>query len=191
MTNSPAGRGDEDARLADILPRLAGGGALSVGPGDDCAQVDLAGNEVVLTSDVLVDGVHFELLTCGPEAAGAKALLVNLSDLAAAGARPRACEVGVVLPRGAPPDVFDGLARGLGRVARTYRCPVAGGDTNVANGPLVVAVTAIGLPPPSGRIVTRRGAVPGDVLSVTGPLGGSPRGRHLDFVPRLAEAGVL
>lgn len=181
---------DEDAWVARILARTEGGGALRIPPGHDCAAVDVEGGIAVLTTDVLVDGVHFQLDACGARAAARKALLVNLSDLAAAGARPVAFEVGVVLPRDRDPRVLDELAHGFGEVARRYRCPLAGGDTNVADGPLVLAVTAVGQPGPGG-LVTRRGARVGDRLSVTGPLGGSLSGRHLDFVPRLAEGLLL
>ena len=180
----------EDAWLETIRPLVAGGGALQVGMGHDCAVVRVAGADVVVSTDVLVDGVHFRLEACGIEAAAGKALLVNLSDLAAAGARPRACEIGVVLPRGRAGSLMEGLARGLGEVARAYGCPVAGGDTNVAEGPLVLAVTVLGESGPAGCI-TRTGAKIGDRLSVTGPLGGSGFGRHLAFVPRLDAGRVL
>jgi len=95
-----------------------------------------------------------------------------------------------VLPRGSGQALLEGLAQGLAHVAARYGCPCAGGDTNVADAPLVIAVTALGRPGPGG-VVTRAGAQVGDVLSVTGPLGGSGEGRHLDFVPRLAEAQAL
>ncbi len=186
MTEPPEPR-DEDGWLERVFPLVEGGGPLRVGPGHDCAVVTIGGVDVVVTTDVLVDGVHFRIESCGPEAAGRKALLVNLSDLAAAGASPRGCEVGVVLPRDKAADWLPGLARGLGESARRYGCPVAGGDTNVATGPLVIAVTVFGEPGPGG-FVTRSGAQPGDHLSVTGPLGGSVWGRHLDVRPRL-EAG--
>lgn len=180
----------EDAAVAAVLALLDGGTALSVGPGHDCAVVASGGDEVVLTTDVLVDGVHFHLAACGPEAAGEKSLLVNLSDLAAAAAVPLAFEVGVVLPTGVGRNVLEGLARGLARAARRWACPCAGGDTNVADAPLTLAVMVVGRPGPAG-VVTRAGAREGDVLSVTGPLGGSLSGRHLAFTPRLEEAEVL
>lgn len=182
----------EDRALADVFAILARADhpAFSVPPGHDCAVLSLPSPEVVVTTDVLVDGVHFELGRCGPEAAAAKSLLVNLSDLAAAAARPVAFEVGVVLPTSHAADLLLRLARGLADVAATYDCPCAGGDTNVADGPLTLAVTAFGSVG-AGGAVTRAGARVGDVLSVTGPLGGSRAGRHLAFVPRLAEAQVL
>ncbi len=185
----------EDRALAELFAILASEKhpALVVPPGHDCAVLSLPAaspGRVIVTTDVLVDGVHFDLAECGPEAAAGKSLLVNLSDLAAAAAVPVGFEVGVVLPRDRDPDLLVRLARGLATVANRYDCPCAGGDTNVADGPLTLAVTACGAVGPGG-VVTRTGARVGDVLSVTGPLGGSRGGRHLDFVPRLAEARVL
>lgn len=182
----------EDRALAEVFGILTGADTarFEVPPGHDCAVLSLPSPSVVVTTDVLVDGVHFELHECGAEAAAAKSLLVNLSDLAAAAAQPIAFEVGVVLPSDRADDLLLRLARGLADVAARYGCPCAGGDTNVADGPLTLAVTALGAVGPGGPI-TRAGARVGDVLSVTGALGGSLHGRHLSFVPRLAEARVL
>ncbi len=180
----------EDEQVARILEVAGDTGLLRVRPGHDCAAVDVPGGVAVVTTDVLVDGVHFRLDEDGAYAAARKALLVNLSDLAAAGARPLACEVGLVFPSDRDPALLEDLARGLADVARRYGCPLAGGDTNVADGPLVLAVTVIGEPGPRG-LVTRAGAKVGDRLAVTGPLGGSLAGRHLAFVPRLAAGAVL
>jgi thiamine-monophosphate kinase len=182
--------GNEDEHLRRALAAFRGVRGPLLGPGHDCAVVDVGGGPVVVTTDVLVDGVHFDLATAGGAAAGGKALLVNLSDLAAAAAVPAAFEVGAVLPRGSAPDLGERIAEGLAAVAARYDCPCAGGDTNVGPGPLVLAVTVLGRPGPGG-VVTRAGARPGDLLSVTGPLGGSRAGRHLAPVPRLREAAAL
>lgn len=181
----------EDEWVATLAARLAPPGAFPVGIGHDCAVLDLGGTRAVVSTDVLIDGVHFRLAECGPEAAARKALLVNLSDLAGAAAEPVAWFLGLVLPRGAPPALRAGLVEGFAEAARAHGVGCAGGDTNVADGPLTLAVTVVGRPGPMGP-VTRRGARPGDVLSVTGPLGGSlASGRHLAFVPRLTEARAL
>jgi thiamine-monophosphate kinase len=161
-----------------------------VGVGDDAAVVRHDGRDVVVTTDVLVDGVHFVLRTCGGVAAARKAVAVNVSDLAATGARPRGCVAGVVLPQGTPFRLFDALARGFARAGRDFACPVVGGDTNVGPGPLVLSVAAFGDVGPRGPVL-RSGARPGHVLSVTGRLGGSILGRHLSFRPRVAEGFVL
>jgi thiamine-monophosphate kinase len=176
--------------VAEAAARLAPVGAFPVGIGHDCAALDVGGKIAVVSTDVLVDGVHFRVAECGAEAAARKALHVNLSDLAAAAAIPVAWFVGLVLPRGAPPGLRAGLLQGFAAAAEELGVPCAGGDTNVADGPLVLAVTVVGRPGPLG-VVTRRGAKPGDVLSVTGPLGGSLAGRHLTFRPRLAESQAL
>ncbi len=186
------GRG-EDALLAEALARFGSGPDRShvlLDLGHDTAAIDVGSETVVLTNDVLVDGVHFELDGCGAAMAARKALAVNLSDLAAAGATPMGFLVGGVMPRPASEDLFDALMSGFDRAAKEFDCPCVGGDTNVARGPLVLSVTAFGRPGPGG-VVGRAGAKPGQVLSVTGPLGGSIFGRHLRFHPRVAEGKVL
>jgi thiamine-monophosphate kinase len=181
---------DEDAWIAAAGRRFTASPRVLVGPGHDAAVVAFDGREVVLKTDTVVDGVDFRLAECGPQAAGRKALVVTVSDLAAMAAVPRACVVSAVLPRGVSFETFDGLAEGLALGAAETGCEVVGGDTSVADGPLVLTVSAIGEPGPHG-IVRRSGARPGDELSVTGPLGGSLLGRHLTFTPRLAEAAAL
>ena len=161
-----------------------------VGPGHDAAVLKLRGGAVVAAKDVLVEGVHFTLPACTPALAARKAVAVNLSDLAACGAQPVGFLVGGVLPRPADRALFDALMRGFADAAREFGVPCLGGDTNVALGPLVLSVTVLGTPGPQG-LVNRSGARPGQVLSVTGPLGGSLRGRHLTFRPRLREARAL
>jgi thiamine-monophosphate kinase len=163
---------------------------VKVGIGHDVAVVALDGKDVVLKTDTVIDGVDFRLESCGAPAAGRKAHAVTVSDLAAAAAIPRACVVSAVLPRGTEFALFDGLARGLADAAKEFDCEVVGGDTSVADAPLVLTVAAVGEPGPGGAL-TRAGARPGHALSVTGPLGGSLLGRHLTFVPRLPEAQVL
>lgn len=179
----------EDRWLAEALEDLAPAPDVLLGVGDDAAVLRVPDGAVVAATDALVDGVHFVLERCGPEAAARKALAVNLSDLAAMGASPSGCLVSAVLPAPAERALFDGLMRGLRDAAATYRCPILGGDTNVGSGPLVLAVTVLGRPP-GGGVIRRAGARVGDELSVTGPLGGSGGGRHLVFEPRL-EAGAL
>lgn len=132
-----------------------------------------------------MDGVDFILAECGPVAAGHKAMAVNLSDIAAMAGVPKYAVVSLVLPRSR--DVADGVFEGIREVAGNYATAIVGGDTNSWDGPLVITITVIGECGPWGPIL-RSGAKPGDRLVVSGPLGGSLRGRHLNPTPRLVEA---
>jgi thiamine-monophosphate kinase len=163
---------------------------VAVGPGDDCAVLRRPAGPVLVTTDVLTEGVDFLLAECGPRAVGRKAMAVNLSDIAATGGRPAAAVVGIVVPR-APGgrDLTQELHLGLREVADRFGVPLVGGDTNSWDGGLVISVTVLG--EPVREPVLRSGAKPGDWVFVTGPLGGSIRGRHLTPTPRLAEAERL
>ncbi|WP_165064688.1 thiamine-phosphate kinase [Paludisphaera rhizosphaerae] len=159
--------------------------------GDDCATVRFRDPYTVVTTDMLMDGRHFILDRDGPEAAGYKAMGVNISDVAAMAATPRFATVAVALPRRDTVAIARGLDAGLRRMADRFSVHIIGGDTNAWDGPLVVCVTLLGetshLEP-----ARRSGAKVGDVVFVTGPLGGSLfRGRHLRPEPRVDEAGAL
>jgi thiamine-monophosphate kinase len=162
-----------------------------VGPGDDCAVVrSTSGAPWLVTTDMLMEGSHFLLAEHGPARVGRKALAVNLSDIAAMGGRPVAAVVSVALPRARTEPLAQELYHAMHALADEYGVAIAGGDTNTWSGPLVIAVTLFGEPGPRGPIL-RSGARPGDWLMVTGPLGGSLRGKHLDFTPRVREALAL
>jgi thiamine-monophosphate kinase len=159
-----------------------------IGPGDDTAALRLtAGAPCLVTTDMLLEGTCFLLAEAGPRAVGRKAMAVNLSDIAAMAGRPVAAVVSVGLPRQGGRALAEELYRGLREVADAFGTAVVGGDTNSWNGPLVIAVTVLGEATPRGP-VRRSGARPGDWLLVTGPLGGSIRGKHLNFIPRVREA---
>lgn len=176
---------DLTARLMHALPVASG-----IGIGDDAAFVRIGAQDVVVAKDVLIDGSHFALAECGLHAALYKAVAVNLSDLAAVAATPDAFLVGVVLPTAHAPRLADEWTDALARVVDSFGVPCVGGDTNVADAPLTLSVTVLGHVG-AGGFVARTGAKVGDILSVTGPLGGSRAGRHLRPVPRLGEAAVL
>lgn len=161
-----------------------------VGIGDDAAVIDLDIQQCVITTDVLMEGVDFISSQTSPEQIGRKALAVNLSDLAAMAASPKACVVGLVLPQKGGMELAKRLYEGLLPLARDFQIAVAGGDTNSWEGPLVISVTALGLPPPGGAL-SRSGARPGDRIIVTGDFGGSILGKHLTFTPRVWEAIFL
>jgi thiamine-monophosphate kinase len=137
---------------------------------------------------MLMDGRHFRLEADGAEAVGYKAMGVNLSDIAAMAGVPRAAVVSVALPRASAVEVARGLHEGLWRMADCFDVEVIGGDTNAWDGPLVINVALLGETTPRGA-VRRSGARPGDLVFVTGPLGGSLfQGRHLRPEPRVREA---
>jgi thiamine-monophosphate kinase len=159
---------------------------VELGIGDDCAILGASaiGRSMLVTTDMLVEGRHFLLEAAGPELVGRKALAVNLSDIAAMAGRPTAAFISVALPRSRGRELAEGLYRGLLPLAERFGVTIAGGDTNSWDGPLVINVTLMGESGVGGP-VRRSGAGPGDILFVTGPLGGSLGGRHLTFEPRV------
>jgi thiamine-monophosphate kinase len=168
----------ELALIERIASRTALHPGTALGIGDDAAILDLGGPAVV-THDMLVEGVHFRRETCGPADLGAKAVAVNLSDLAAMGVAPVAVVVGLGLPAGyADSGMADALSGGIEEMASAHSVTVAGGD--VTGAPvLVIGVTAIGRPDPGVKPVRRSGARAGDLLCVTGSLGASAAGLAL------------
>jgi thiamine-monophosphate kinase len=167
-----------------------------LGLSDDAALVSLAGStDVVVTTDLLTDGVDFQVGEHDLRRIGRQALGANLSDLAAMAAKPVAAFISVALPRKetngvGPLEMAIGLYEGLLPLAREYNVAIAGGDTNTYDGPLVISVTAMGQPT-EGGVLARSGGRPGDWLLVTGSLGGSILGHMFDFTPRVREANLL
>lgn len=181
------------ARIREAAERRIGlRDRVSVGIGDDCAVLRFTpGREVLVTTDMLMDGRHFRTEEHDFEAIGSKAMIVNLSDIAAMAGVPIAAVVAVALPRGLGAK---GLARAAERLhagmldqAERWDVALVGGDTNAWDGPLVISVTLLGEATERGP-VRRSGARPGDRILVTGPLGGSLRGRHMRSCPRIHEA---
>jgi thiamine-monophosphate kinase len=139
-----------------------------LGIGDDCALwAPTPGQQLAISSDMLVEGRHF-LSTVAPDRLGHKALAVNLSDLAACGATPRAFTLAMALPR-ADETFLDGFARGLHDLAERYGIELIGGDTTA--GPLNLCITVFGEVPP-GQALRRDGARAGDEVWVSHPVGG-------------------
>jgi thiamine-monophosphate kinase len=163
-----------------------------LGIGDDCAILNVGPRpNLLVTTDMLMDGRHFRLERDGPEQVGHKAMGVNLSDIAAMAGVPRAAVVAVALPQKDATVLAQGILAGMTRMAERFGVDLVGGDTNAWEGPLVISVTLIG-ETTAGGAVCRNGAKIGDVLLVTGPLGGSLHaGRHLRVEPRIAEALAL
>jgi thiamine-monophosphate kinase len=181
---------DEFAYIRWLRDQTVPDPRVPVGPGDDCAVLAPVPTPLLITTDVLTEGVDFILAECGPRVVGRKAMAANLSDIAAMGGRPLAAVVGLVVPLAPGGEGFGGqIYLGLRDVADRFRTPIVGGDTNSWTGGLVVSVTVLGVP--VREPVLRSGAKPGDRIFVTGPLGGSILGRHLSPTPRLEEAERL
>jgi thiamine-monophosphate kinase len=179
---------DEFAYIDWLRRRTPADPRVLIGPGDDTAALRLTPHApCLITTDMLLEGSCFRLAEAGPRQVGRKAMAVNLSDMAAMAGRPVAAVVSVGLPRTGGRALAEELYLGLREMADAFATAVVGGDTNTWDGPLVLSVTLLGEATPRGP-VTRAGAVPGDWLLVTGPLGGSILGKHLTFTPRVHEA---
>ena len=135
------------------------------------------GHALVVTADAIVGGVHF-FADDPPDAIAKKALRVNLSDLAAKGARPAGFLLTLALPKGCGDAWLKAFARGLGADAKKYDCPLLGGDTVYTPGPVTISITAFGTVP-DGTMVRRSGARVGDHIVVTGTIGDAALGLRL------------
>jgi thiamine-monophosphate kinase len=140
---------------------------------DDAALLKAYGEDIVVTTDAIVEGVHF-LSDDPPDTIARKALRVNLSDLAAKGATPAGFVLTLAL-RNADEAWLKPFARGIGEDAVLFGCPLLGGDTVSTPGPLMISITAVGRVP-SGKMVHRSGAKPGDRVAVTGTIGDAALG---------------
>ena len=174
----------EDSLIARYFRPLATDpGAFSLG--DDAAILKASGDDIVVTTDAIVEGVHF-LPDDPPDTVARKALRVNLSDLAAKGATPAGFVLTLAL-RAADDAWLTLFARGLGSDAGLFDCPLLGGDTVSTPGPLTISITAFGSVP-AGRMVRRSGAKPGDRVVVTGTIGDAALG--LDILKGGAAAAL-
>jgi thiamine-monophosphate kinase len=154
-------------------------GEVALAIGDDAALLQSPpGSDVVATADAVIEEVHFRRDWSRPEDVGWKSLAVNVSDLAAMGARPLAALVTVALPAETPVSWVERFYRGLGDCAAEYGCPIVGGDTVRSPRQIAISVTALGSVA-AGRAVRRSGAGVGDLLCVTGVLGDSGGGLAL------------
>jgi thiamine-monophosphate kinase len=141
--------------------------SITLGIGDDCALLNpAAGEEIAITNDMLVEGRHFFANT-NPELLGRKSLAVNLSDLAAMGARPIGFTLAIALPK-VDAAWLEAFSKGMFAIANEYSCPLVGGDTTA--GPLTISITAFGSIP-SGKAIRRSGAKAGDDIWVSGTVG--------------------
>lgn len=159
-----------------------------VGIGDDVAVVRAGSDDLLLTSDAVIETVHF-LADDTPERIGHKALGRVLSDFAAMGGDPCWALVDLVAPPDMPVERVEAIYRGAEAISRRHGLAIVGGDT-AQGGKLEMHVFGVGRVP-SGAAVLRSGAKPGDRVFVTGELGGSIGGKHLDFEPRVVEGRWL
>lgn len=183
---------DFETRFIDWLRATAPppGPALRLGPGDDAAILEPLAGPLIFTTDTVLEGVHFKLAEAGPARVGRKALAVNLSDAAAMGAGPVAAVCCYSLPRAMSLEAAQELHLGVRELADRHQVEIAGGDLTTWDGGLAISIALLGRPY-GPRPWRRDGARPGDIIAVTGPLGGSLAGRHLDFAPRLDVARAL
>jgi thiamine-monophosphate kinase len=177
--------------LAKIIPTLASNEQEVRGAGDDCAVLDLGLKDELLLfkTDAVVADVHFTSET-PPDKVGRKALARTLSDIAAAAGKPVSCLVTLGLPKNFDPDYVFAFYQGLNALAREHKLSVSGGEITRTAGPMFASIALLGTIP-RGRVITRAGAKVGDAIFVSGELGGSLAGRHLEFEPRLQEARYL
>jgi thiamine-monophosphate kinase len=184
MDCKPKPSGEDSLIARYFAPLATDPGAL--GLGDDAAVLTPSGDDTVVTTDAIVEGVHF-LSTDPANTVARKALRVNLSDLAAKGAAPAGFVLTLAL-RAADDAWLTPFARALGEDARHFGCPLLGGDTVSTPGPLTISITAFGRVP-AGKMVRRSGAKPGDRVVVTGTIGDAALG--LDILKGGAVAAAL
>jgi len=174
-----------------LTRRLPTNESVVVGAGDDCAVLDLGAPDRLLLfkTDAVVQGIHFADDT-PPEKIGHKALARCLSDIAAMAGTPTAALVTLGLPRKFDVAFVEGIYGGLSALARRYHVAIVGGETTTNPDRVLLSVSLVG-GVPRGKVLLRSGAEAGDAIFVTGELGGSLAGRHLEFEPRLVEARWL
>jgi thiamine-monophosphate kinase len=184
MSNGSRSASGEDSLIARYFKPLA------IDPGafgltDDAAILKALGEDVVVTTDAIVEGVHF-LPDDPADTIAKKALRVNLSDLAAKGAIPAGFVLTLAL-RGVDEPWLEAFARGLGEDGVAFKCPLLGGDTVSTPGPLMVSITAFGRVP-EGRMIHRSGAKPGDRVVVSGTIGDAALGLDILRKGKVATA---
>ncbi|GDX10381.1 thiamine-monophosphate kinase [Verrucomicrobiota bacterium] len=181
----------EDAVVAALTRGLPCGEDVRLGAGDDCAVIGGARDRMwqLLKTDCVVEGVHF-LAAEKPARIGWKAMCRAVSDIAAMGGGPRHALITIAVACDVKMAWLRGIYAGLRAAARRFGVSIVGGETSRSPGPAFISIALTGEVERT-RCVTRGGGKAGDVLFVTGRLGGSLAGKHLDFIPRIAEARWL
>ena len=181
----------EDRLLGQLLPSLAVRRNVILGAGDDCAAVRSPGESklLLLKTDCVVEKIHFGRKT-DPVLVGWKAMMRPLSDFAAMSGIPQFALITITLAGVRSTSWIRRVYRGLNSAARRFDVSIVGGETSKTKGPSAISVSVAGFVE-KDRCVSRRGGKSGDDLFVTGKLGGSRRGRHLRFLPRIEESRWL
>ena len=182
----------QEKKLVDWIQNCFGipDAQLLCGVGDDAAVLRAPQRDLVVTTDLIADGPHFDSRQATPEQIGRKAMAVNLSDIAAMAATPVCAFVSLLVPHQSSQDHVEAIMQSIIELGRQFDCPIAGGDTNCWDGKLAINITVVGKVSAGGPML-RSSAVVGDYLLVTGVLGGSIAGHQFDFTPRIREALLL
>jgi thiamine-monophosphate kinase len=183
----------EHAVVTDLASQSGGSRTrVPIHVGDDMGCLTLpGGHSILLSSDMLLDGTHFDCGTHSLTEIAHKAVCCCLSDAAAMAVQPLAVLVSLAIPRGMVYETGRALMEAMIAAAGSFDCTIIGGDTTSWQGRLAIDVALLAVPWSNCPPVARCGARPGDGLFVTGKLGGSRLGRHLTFVPRISEARAL
>ncbi|MGI9087803.1 MAG: thiamine-phosphate kinase [Chthoniobacterales bacterium] len=181
----------EDRLLRKILADLPRHPLVISGAGDDCAVTEFPGakNLLLLKTDCVVEGIHFDA-KAKPAEVGWKAMARPLSDFAAMAGLPQFALVTFIARSSTSVAWTEAVYRGLTKAARAFGVAIVGGETSRTDGPVTISVSITGAVERE-RWVSRSGGKMGDELFVTGRLGGSIRGKHLRFIPRISEARWL
>lgn len=163
-----------------------GTGAIPIG--DDMGAIAVGSGQILVSSDLMLDGVHFDSSKHSFEMIGRKAVACNLSDCAAMAVRPRGVVVSLAMPKSSTIDDGKAIIDGVVGICEEFECALIGGDTTGWKQGLVIDVAVIAEPFPGIEPVRRSGARVGDGIFVTGKLGGSIHGRHMTFTPRVKES---
>lgn len=181
----------EDGILAQLTRGIGRGAGVRVGIGDDCAVIGGKRDRMwrLLKTDAVVEGVHF-LPGTPPAWVGWKAMARPISDVASMGGLPEYALVTIAISPQAEMDYLREIYSGIRRAARRFEVELVGGEMSRSPGPVFLSISLTGVVERS-RCATRAGGRPGDLLYVTGRLGGSGKGKHLRFIPRVEEGRWL
>ena len=149
-----------------------------MGVGDDAAILDYGGQPIIVTTDMLLEGIHFDLMYTPLKHLGYKAVVTNLSDICAMNGLPRQITVSIALSNRFSVEAIEEIYEGIYTACRNYNVDMVGGDTNSSKKGLVISITALGSAD-AGKITYRKGAKPGDILCVTGDLGAAYLGLQI------------